>query len=145
MEVSSKEEKSLFISRLRHLWGTARHRIPLHTHDKIHQLRIDGKLYIKSGKIIDITNSGTVQYFDKTEKEIKTLTVSRVINCTGPETDLMKLDKSFLKNCISKGILAQDELKLGIKTDSESFQVLNLNGKPYTNLYSIGSNLKGEV
>jgi uncharacterized NAD(P)/FAD-binding protein YdhS len=141
-------EKELFMSRLRHLWGVARHRIPLHSHDKIQQLRIDGKLHINSGKIIDITElseSITVQYFDKKENGIKVIDVSRIINCTGPETDLANIDKSFLKNCMLKGILTQDKLKIGIKADTESFQIINSVGKPHPNLYTIGSNLKGEL
>jgi uncharacterized NAD(P)/FAD-binding protein YdhS len=144
----SDQERELFMSRLRHLWGVARHRIPLHSHDKIQQLRIDGKLHIKSGRMININESNqsiTVQYFDKKENELKAINVSRVINCTGPETDLMNLDKSFLKNCLLKGILTQDKLKLGIKTDTESFQIINSDGNPHTNLYTIGSNLKGEL
>src|SRR5690606_39066311 len=127
----SDQEKNLFMSRLRHLWGVARHRIPLHSHDKIQQLRIDGKLHINSGKIIDINESNesiTVQYFDKKENQLKAINVSRIINCTGPETGLINLDKSFLKNCLLKGILTQDKLKLGINADTESFQIINSNG-----------------
>jgi uncharacterized NAD(P)/FAD-binding protein YdhS len=144
----SDKDKELFMSRLRHLWGVARHRIPLHSHDKIQQLRIDGKLHINSGKIIDITElneSIIVQYFDKKENEIKEIKVSRIINCTGPETDLMSLDKSFLKNCLLKGVLKQDKLRIGIKANTETFQIINSDGKPHTNLYTIGSNLKGEL
>lgn len=144
----SNQEKDLFMSRLRHLWGVARHRIPLHSNDKIQQLRIDGKLHIKSGNIIDIRESNesiTVQYFEKKQNELKEINVSRIINCTGPETDLMNLNKSFLKNCLLKGILKQDNLKLGIKADTETFQIINSDGKPHTNLYTIGSNLKGEL
>lgn len=144
----SDQEKDLFMSRLRHLWGVARHRIPLHSHDKIQQLRIDGKLHINSGKIIDINESNEsiiIQYFDKKENEIKEINVSRIINCTGPETDLMSLDKSFLKNCLLKGILTQDKLSLGIKANTESFKIVNSDGKPHPNLFTIGSNLKGEL
>src|SRR5690606_33943649 len=144
----SQKEKDLFMSRLRHLWGVARHRIPLHSHDKIQQLRIDGKLHINSGKIIDINESNEsiiIQYFDKKENEIKEINVSRIINCTGPETDLMSLDKRLLKNCLLKGILTQDKLSLGIKANTESFKIVNSDGKPHPNLFTIGSNLKGEL
>lgn len=144
----SDKEKKLFMSRLRHLWGVARHRIPLHSHDKIQQLRIDGKLHIISGKIIDInesTESIIVQYFGKKENEIKEINVSRIINCTGPETDLMSIDKSFLKNCLLNGVLAQDKLKLGIRADTKTFKIINSDGTPHSNLFTIGSNLKGEL
>lgn len=144
----SEEEKSVFMSRLRHLWGVARHRIPIHTHDKIQQLRIDGKLRINSGKILDFreTEGGiTVDFFDKKDRAVKTITVSRIINCTGPESDLMNLEKSFLKNCLLSGILTQDPLKLGIVTDTDTFRVIDANGNPHHNLYTLGGNLKGEL
>jgi uncharacterized NAD(P)/FAD-binding protein YdhS len=144
----SEKEKQTFMSRLRHLWGVARHRIPLHIHDKIQQLRIDGRLQIKSGKITDIFETDSVisvEYLDKKESCIKKIEVSRVINCTGPETDLTKLENDFLKNCLLKGIITQDKLRLGIRTNVETFEVTNSNNKPQQRLYTLGSNLKGEL
>ena len=141
-------EKELFMSRLRHLWGVARHRIPLHSHDRIQQLRIDGKLHIVAGRIMDIQESEegiTLVYSDKREKTIKELNASRVINCTGPETDLLRLDGSFLKKCLLRGLLAQDKLKLGISADINTFQVILPDGTRHTNLFTLGSNLKGEL
>ena len=142
------EEKELFLSRFRHLWGVARHRIPLHSHDKIQQLRIDGKLHIHSGRLMNMHESAesvNVEYFDKKEKKLKEIKVSRVINCTGPETDLMNLQNHFLKKCLIKGILKQDKLKLGIQTDIDTFQIIKFDGVTHSNLYTLGSNLKGEL
>jgi uncharacterized NAD(P)/FAD-binding protein YdhS len=144
----SAQEKQFFMSRLRHLWGVARHRIPMHSHDKIQQLRIDGKLHINSGKIINFEEKEdfiAVEYFDKKEGIIRTIQVSRIINCTGPETDLMNVETNFLKNCLIKGILTQDSLKLGITASTETFQIINSEGKLQPNLFTIGSNLKGEL
>lgn len=138
-------EKKQFMSRLRHLWGVARHRIPLHTHDKIQQLRIDGRLRIAAGKLIDLEDQGTLvkaRFVDKRTHTATALTVNRVINCTGPETDLLKMD-SFLRRCLQNGILYQDDLKLGIQTDPQSLQVLQPNGVPHERLFTLGSNLKG--
>jgi uncharacterized NAD(P)/FAD-binding protein YdhS len=144
----SNKEKELFMSRLRHLWGVARHRIPLHSHDILQQLRIDRKLHVTSGTLMDLTESNgsiVVRYFDKKEHEQKELTVSRIINCTGPETDLMNLENSFLKRCLLRGILTQDPLKLGITANTETFQILRSDGKPHPHLFTLGSNLKGEL
>lgn len=144
----SHQEKKVFMSRLRHLWGVARHRVPLHSHDKIQQLRIDGKLHINSGFIKNIIESKdeiSVQYLDRKDKIMKEIIVSRVINCTGPETDFMKLEKSFLKNAIQKNLLFQDELKLGIRTDTNTFQILKPNLSVHPNLYTIGSNLRADL
>lgn len=140
------DEKRIFMSRLRHLWGVARHRIPLHIHDKLQQLRIEGRLHIVSGKLLDIIeNEGNIMalYYDKKEKQTVHLVVSRVINCTGPQTDLLKLEDNYLKNALLKGIICQDELKLGINADPDTFEALDPAGQIQSGLYVMGSNLKG--
>jgi len=139
-------EKRIFMARLRHLWGVARHRIPLHIHDRLQQLRIEGRLHIVSGKLIDIVeNEGNIMalFYDKKQKQSVQLAVSRVINCTGPETDLLKLDDNYLKNALLKGIISQDELKLGINADPDTFEALDSAGNIQSGLYVMGSNLKG--
>jgi uncharacterized NAD(P)/FAD-binding protein YdhS len=139
-------EKKLFMARLRHLWGVARHRVPLHIHDKIQQLRIDNKLHIYAGKLLDIVEEErgiNVEFYNKKQKRNVAITVSRVINCTGPETDLMRLKKDFLKNCLVKGIIHQDELKLGINTDTTTYQTIDSKGNRHKNLFTIGINLRG--
>lgn len=144
----SDSEKNLFMSRLRHLWGVARHRIPLHIHDKLQQLRIDNQLIIKSGKLLNIEENGKevlVTFYDKKNHSEAQIKVSRVINCTGPETDLELVEKSFLKSALNKGQLTQDSLKLGIKADVKTFQMIDKSGNKHTNLYTLGSNLKGEL
>ncbi len=142
------EEKAIFMSRLRHLWGVARHRIPLHIHDKIQQQRLEGKLNVCSGNIkeMKISDKGlVVTYFDKKENLYKTLLVSRAINCTGPETDLSKAQGHFLNLCFEKGMLTQDPLKLGIVADIQSFEVLDAKGRKQPDLFTLGSLLKGEL
>ncbi|MDP3469719.1 MAG: FAD/NAD(P)-binding protein [Daejeonella sp.] len=140
------DEKRIFMTRLRHLWGVARHRIPLHIHDKLQQLRIEGRLHIVSGKLLDIIENEDnimAMYYDKKEKQTVQLAVSRVINCTGPETDLLKLDDNYLKKALLQGILSQDELKLGINADPDTFEALDSSGHIQSGLYVMGSNLKG--
>ena len=141
-----QEEKQLFLTRLRHLWGVARHRLPLTIHDKIQQLRIDRNLNIISGKIIDIESIEIglkIDYFDKKEGVNKHLLVQRVINCTGPETDISRLKNGLLKSSLLSGLISQDELKLGIKTNVETFQVYDNKGILHYNLFATGSILKG--
>jgi uncharacterized NAD(P)/FAD-binding protein YdhS len=144
----TEREKSIFIARLRHLWGVARHRIPLHIHDRIQQLRIDNKLHIFAGKLLNIVGHGddiNVTFYNKKTRKNKEIVVSRVVNCTGPESDIMRLEKSFLKNCLKKGIACQDPLKLGINADPETLRVIDRDGQAHSNLFTIGSNLRGTL
>ncbi len=144
----TSEERALFMSRLRHLWGVARHRIPLNTYDKLQHLRIEGTLKVIPGRIIDFTEHSdhvAVEYLDRKEGVNKHLKVSRIINCTGPETNFMHQENSLLKSCLIKGILTQDVLKLGVMADTGTYQVLKPDGEPHPDLFTIGSNLKGEL
>lgn len=139
-------EKDIFMSRLRHFWGVARHRIPLHIHDKIQQLQIERRLHIRAGQLIEmieVPNGVAVSFLNSKSGQIENVNVSRVINCTGPETDVMQLENSFLKNCWLRGTLTQDHLKLGINADPASYQVIDKSGARNQRLYTIGSNLKG--
>lgn len=142
----SEAEKRLFMARLRHLWGVARHRIPTHIHDRLQRLRIDGQLSIVAGRLVDLVETGegvTVVYHDRRTQTQQQFTVSRVINCTGPETDISRMHGSFLKQCLGDGLLVQDSLKLGVLADPDTFRVLRPDGTPHENLFTLGSNLKG--
>lgn len=139
-------EKRLFLSRLRHLWDTARHRIPSQIHDKLMKLEASGKLYLHSGKLIEITEDGDcliVRFFDHQKQLTQEMRFSAVINCTGPVTDLMKAESGLLKKCLVNGILVQDELNLGIATDPKTFEVYDGLHESRRNLFAIGPLLKG--
>jgi uncharacterized NAD(P)/FAD-binding protein YdhS len=139
-------EKNIFMARLRHLWDAVRHRIPMNIHDQIRQLTEVGKLDQYAGKLMNITETEMyikVLFFDVKQKLEKEMLVSAVINCTGPETDINKLEKSFLKNCLQKGIVVQDELKLGIMADPVNFETYNGLHERQRNLLAMGSLLKG--
>jgi uncharacterized NAD(P)/FAD-binding protein YdhS len=63
-------------------------------------------------------------------QRLQLLCVSRVINCTGPETDLSRLGPHFLCQALQEGLLTQDPLALGIRADPTTFQVLDTTGRP---------------
>ncbi len=144
----TEAERKKFFYRLRHLWGVARHRIPVHSFDKIQQLRIDGRLKVYSGKLIDLKElNGLVHlsFYDKKGKQFHEISVSRVINCTGPETNLSLAANHFLNRALLSGIVHQDPLKLGIRTDVSTFRILKKDGTFHRNLFTLGGFLKGEL
>ena len=50
-----------------------------------------------------------------------------------------------MKRGFLKGILIQDNLKLGIKASIETYQVIDAEGVLHDNLFTIGTNLRGEL
>ena len=142
----SLDEKKRFMSRLRHLWGVARHRLPIQTYDLIQRLKIDGKLKVWAGRINNITETnGTIQvdFFDKKSKAIKSVHVGRVINCTGPEVDIQKMNDPLFENLIGSGLINPDHLKMGLEADHRTLQVLNNAHQPVESFYAVGGLLRG--
>ena len=141
-------EKKIFLSKFRHLWGVARHRLPFVTYDIIQKERIQNSLQIISGKLVKVdslTDSLEITFFDKLQNKERKVVAAYLLNCTGPESDFSKSDSKLLKNCLSKGIITQDELQLGIRTSVESFQTINSRNKSNSCLYTLGSTLRGEL
>lgn len=142
----SKEDKKTFISKLRYRWDSVRHRIPIHMFDRIEKLRSAGKLVQHAGNLVDIEESNNcvkVRFRIPGNENSKEFQFSAVINCTGPATDVFNSDNPLLKSCLANGTIQQDNLKLGILADPETFRIYNSCNERSENIYAIGSLLKG--
>ena len=139
-------EKKEFLKRFRHLWGVARHRLPLHIHDIIQDLRVRDKLVLYSGIIENITQNNspiTVDFYNRKTGQKERITVERVINCTGPENNIKNNANRFLYNLWKRGIIVPDMLELGIYADTDDFRIINSHGIKLSNVFTLGTNLKG--
>lgn len=141
----SLDDKRKFLRYLRHFWNVARHRLPTHVADEIQSMRLKRKLIIYRGRLIDINKNGSeinVRFFKKRDMSEDTLTVTRIINCSGPIYDITKTANTFLKNLFADGLIQPDELNLGLKTDSHG-SLINSQNKNSGTFYTLGSNLRG--
>jgi uncharacterized NAD(P)/FAD-binding protein YdhS len=141
-------ERQSFMRHLRHIWGVSRHRIAPHIYRKIQNLRINKKLHIIAGAIHKISDEGThleVILFNKKSNKYKTIKVSRIINCTGPQTNLLESENLLLNKLYLKGLLSQDELKLGTRIDLNTHEIISEQNEKINNFYTLGVNLKGEL
>lgn len=140
------EEKKKFLSKFRHIWGVARHRLPVLIFDMIERLRINGQLEVYKGKLLDITekeNRVMVTFYNAKKHCNETLFVQRVINCTGPETNIYKTTNPLLRKLAEKKTISSDPLQLGINTDISTYRIINIEGKKNLHFFTLGSNLKG--
>ncbi len=143
----SLRDKKSFMSHVRHLWGVARHRLPSDIHLTINQLMAEGMLEIHAGRIKDIREENglaTVSVRMRGESESKDFKVQRVINCTGPEADPERFDSELFRQLLREGILAVDEMRLGVRADS-SYNAISSEGEVDPDLYVIGSLLRGTL
>lgn len=139
-------EKNFFLEHLRHKWGVARHRIPPISFQQINKEIQDKKLNINAGKIKEIIENKSglnVRYFDNAQNKELLLTVSCIINCTGPESDVSKMKHGLLLNLLKKSIIAPGPSNLGVQVSVNDMRIKNTHN--ITKLYAIGNLLRGEL
>jgi uncharacterized NAD(P)/FAD-binding protein YdhS len=142
----SLSDKREFLRKYRHAWGVARHRIPIHMNDFLLKLMFSIKLKVFAGKIKSLNEvNGTIEvsFIEKNSRTEEKIYVSRVINCTGPESNIQLSQSQLLKKCLEKGIISQDEFYLGFNADPTNYQLIGANGEVQNNIFTLGTNLKG--
>lgn len=141
----SLEDKRQFLRHIKYKWGIARHRLPAHIHRKLQQLRVDKKLVSCKASLQNLdenNNSVTVTFYDKKLQQTQTINVARVINCTGPVSDITRSDNKLIKNLVTNNLIAPDPLKLGINASFDG-EIIDATGNISDTLFTLGSHMKG--
>jgi len=139
------KEKERFMYHLRHMWGVARHRLPMDVHKFIQQMVLDDKLEIIAGKISSMKDSNNkieVVINRKKLPEPMTIQIGRIINCTGPESDINKMSSRLIQNLIETQLVLTGDLKMGFQATPDG-HILQKDGSISPTLFTIGSWLKG--
>ncbi|MBS1552446.1 MAG: FAD/NAD(P)-binding protein [Bacteroidetes bacterium] len=141
----SLDDKIRFMSHIRHLWGVARHRLPKNIFLQMQDLISKGRLEIIGGRLQEIKEISDHIYVvlkEKKSQQLRELIVSRVINCTGPKTDISRIDQPLLAALYKKGLIVPDEMKLGINALPNG-TIIHGDNTLSSKLFTIGSLLKG--
>jgi uncharacterized NAD(P)/FAD-binding protein YdhS len=143
----SEFDKELFLKKLRPFWEVHRHRMPQKTSDLVEKLIKEGQLEIKAAEITHIQSneeSLCVSYQDKKSKANLQFDTDLILNCTGPENNLRKINNPLVINLVEKGLIVPDIFNLGIK-NGEKGHIINKENNEITNIYTIGSLRKGRL
>ena len=70
------------------------------------------------------------------------LRVGKVINCTGPDTDLARVADPLVQALRRDGLIRPDPLGLGLDTDDEG-RLLDAEGRPSERMFLVGPLRKG--
>lgn len=139
-------ERRRFLRHVRAYWNAHRHRLPPSIWGAIKELREGGTLRVHAGRLIAMQVAGKhirVRWRQRGEHTEKTLVVSRVINCTGPDFDVQNSPNPLLRSLVSQGLAVPDALGLGLLTDK--FGALRgASGQAVRDLYYIGPLLRAD-
>lgn len=139
------EEKRRFMRRLRPFWDTHRHRAAPEMGRMLERLRAEGRFKLLDGRVLRYD-----QAHDQVHVRIRrgkgggeeVITVARVLNCTGPCSDLSRVNDPLVKSLRESGAICPDATKLGLATDSIG-RALSREGVPNPALFVVGPLLKG--
>lgn len=138
-------ERKRFLRHVRSYWEVHRHRIAPEIGDTLSSLLHNGQATLHAGRLTNYREFGDraeVTFRDRKTGSQCSVSVDRVINCTGPETDCRHIDDPLIKSLLAHGISRPGPLFLGLDVDSEG-ALIDLDGVPSAALYAIGPARKG--
>jgi uncharacterized NAD(P)/FAD-binding protein YdhS len=138
-------QRARFLRHLRPWWDVHRHRAAPQVMERVLQARDDGQLRLLTGRMTgkDRRPSGFAVTVMPRGREIPlSLSVDRIIDCSGPRTDCTKIDQPLLRQLLRDGRIRPDPLHLGIEVTADG-AVVGRNDQPAPDLFAIGPITKG--
>lgn len=144
----SHDDRLRFSRHLRPYWDIHRHRIPVESAKAIQDLISTKRLTVIAGRIKEILplsmNNFQIHFNKNKGADFDSVFCNWIINCSGPQADLRKIDSQLIKNLIENKLAQFDDLQLGIKTDRNG-HLLDAENKSQKNLIAIGPPAKGTL
>ncbi|RYF91285.1 MAG: hypothetical protein EON95_15330 [Caulobacteraceae bacterium] len=138
-ETWSPGQRRQFLRHLRPRWDVHRHRMAPRVAARLDALLESAALTVLGGRVIDWSRSNgqvTARLHLRGLKTEQSLTVARVINCTGPRSDLDRLANPLFADLARRRLIRPDPLGLGL--ESEDCAVQDIDGRASDWLYAVG-------
>jgi uncharacterized NAD(P)/FAD-binding protein YdhS len=137
----SLSERRRFLGHVRPFWEVHRHRLSPDIADGLARLGQKGTLQVTAGAFVSASADAdgidvTLSCRDDSTK--RTVRVSWVINCTGPGVHNRHTTHPILRPLLETGALCEDELSLGLRTDSIG-RAIDADGKTQDTLLVTGT------
>jgi len=142
----SETERRRFLRHVQVYWDAHRHRVAPASYAAFSAQLELGRLKPMAGRIQDIEvlpNGLRVQVGQRGTAAVESLDVSHIINCTGPNSNLARVDDRLIVQLRQSGLIRLDKLGLGVCVD-EALSVQDEHGAPVSWLSYVGPMLKAQ-
>lgn len=139
-----QEEQRRFLRHVRPLWDVHRHRMPPRTARRLWDAFRNGQLARRKGRLMAIEEDGTdlrVHYRSR-DGRMHSLRVAHVINSSGPQCDISRVDHPLLKSALQQRLARPDPLGLGLEVAS-NFELVGADGRTVPGLMALGPIARG--
>lgn len=137
-------ERKRFVRTIRPWWDIHRHRLAPSAAARLKSKVDSGSLKVLAGRIVKLDQIPAglkLTYRERTTGEIKILEVGAVLNCTGPDYDIDRINSPLIAQLRREGFIVADPLRLGLQTD-ENYNVIARDGKTVQGLRYLGPMLR---
>lgn len=141
------DKRARFLRHLRPFWDVHRHRLAPEVADRVDALVASGQLRFRAGKIAGVTvepDALAVAWLPRGEADLVTTRAARVINCTGPQGDLLRSSDPLVKRLLGARRIRPDVLRLGLDIDRDG-HVIDAAGQPSEHILAIGPMTRGDL
>lgn len=136
-------ERQRFLRHLQPYWAIHRYRVPVEIAQRYRAMEARGALTLRRGTVADAQadHDGfrVVVAAGDTPEELR---VGTIVNCTGPESDYLRIERRLEENLVRRGLIRPDALRLGIDATPQ-FRVIGSHGAPWPSLFTLGPPLRG--
>jgi uncharacterized NAD(P)/FAD-binding protein YdhS len=139
-------ERRRFLRHVQPYWDVHRHRVAPAAYQRFDEAQAAGQIHSMAGRIKSVTRhtgSLTVELQLRATGRLEEISVGRVINCTGPNTNLSRVNDALITQLRVDGLVKLDPLGLGLSVDDQ-LSVINANGNAVPWLHYIGPMLKAD-
>ncbi|MEI9926567.1 MAG: FAD/NAD(P)-binding protein [Sphingomonas sp.] len=129
---ATEAERARFLRHLRPWWDVHRHRLAPEVWARLSAIIARGQLEVRAGKTLSFEERAEgvqVAWRPRGKDAIETLAVQRIVNCTGPQGDLMRTTEPLLQRLAARGVIRPDAAHLGIEVDNQA-QTIDAKGPP---------------
>jgi uncharacterized NAD(P)/FAD-binding protein YdhS len=140
-------ERERFLRHLRVYWDIHRHRLAPEVATSLRLMRLDGQLNVQAGRILRArphANGATVHIRPRGSDKGTDLNVARIINCTGPASDVRQLADPLWRSLLRRRLVRPDDLGLGLLTAPDG-ALLDGQGRPSDSLFLVGPLRKAQL
>jgi uncharacterized NAD(P)/FAD-binding protein YdhS len=143
----SSAERRMFLTHVRPWWDIHRHRMAPSVAKRIEAGRSSGQIQVHAGRVMGITADGSqaeVTWQPRGTSGRSTLRVARVINCTGPASDIARSPDILCQSLLQSGMARPDQMRLGLDVTAAG-ALISADGCVSQRMFGVGPICRGAL
>ena len=142
---AGETERRRFLRHLRPWWDVHRHKLAPAVGATIETMQAEARLAVAGGRLLSVTpleGGAEVAFRMRGSDSVERLRMQRIVNCTGPESDIANVGEPLLNTLLESGLIRQDPLRIGVDVDAQC-RAIGADGVASATLSVIGPVTRG--